>query len=541
MRGVRDGSRRSRLGPNAPGLSDVLAGVSVALVLIPQSLAYAELAGMPAATGLHAAALPLIVAAFFASSPYLQTGPVALTSLLTFGALSPLAPPGSSYYTALAALLAVGVGLVRVLVGLLNAGVIAYLLAQPVMAGFTSAAGILIIASQLPGAFGVSPPLEGVLQGAVWTLINVRLWNPSAIVLAITTGAVILIGRRIHPLVPGVLVATAIGIAYSKLAGYSGPTVGAVDAGLPTISLDLPWTRLPALLPAATIIALAGFAEPASIARAFATQDRRIWNPNKEFVSQGMANLVAGVVQAFPVGGSFSRSSLNRLAGARTRWSGAVTGIAVLAFLPFAWIVQPLPIAVLSGIVITAVAGLVRFRPILEMWSLSIPQFVIGAGTFILTLALAPHIEWAVVLGIIAAIGVHLWRELDLFVEIWTEGTTAHVKPHGVLWFGSAASLERPFQRLLAESPQLTRLVLHAGGLGRVDLTGAQLLTRLLEDAEATGLEVRIVEVHPRTGKVFARMLEKRLSPQASPPGGARTAAGRADDRPPAGSGTPAP
>src|SRR5690606_41321721 len=110
---------------------------------------------MPAATGLHAAALPLIVAAFFASSPYLQTGPVALTSLLTFGALSPLAPPGSSYYTALAALLAVGVGLVRVLVGLLNAGVIAYLLAQPVMAGFTSAAGILIIASQLPGAFGV--------------------------------------------------------------------------------------------------------------------------------------------------------------------------------------------------------------------------------------------------------------------------------------------------------------------------------------------------------------------------------------------------
>lgn len=512
MTGVRGTPRWSPFGRNGPGLADLLAGASVALVLIPQSLAYAELAGMPPVSGLHAAALPLIAAAFFASSPYLQTGPVALTSLLTLGALTPLAPPGSASYVALAALLAIAVGLVRVLVGVLNAGVIAYLLAQPVMTGFTTAAGILIIASQLPGAFGVIPPVEGVLQGAVWTLINIRAWSPAAIIMAVATSAVIVVGRRIHPLVPGVLVATVLAIAYSVLAGYTGPTVAAVTAGFPTPSLDLPWARLPALLPAAVIIALAGFAEPASIARAFATQDRRIWNPNKEFVSQGMANLVAGLFQGFPVGGSFSRSSLNRLAGARSRWSGAVTGITVLAFLPFAWIVQPLPIAVLSGIVITAVVGLVRFRPIIEMWSISLPQFAIGSVTFILTLALSPHIEWAVVLGILAAIGVHLWRELDLFVEIWTEGTTAHVKPHGVLWFGSAAALERPFQRLLAESPHLTRLVLHAGALGRVDLTGAQLLTRLLEDAEAGGLEVRIVEVHPRTGKVFARLLEQRLN-----------------------------
>jgi len=143
---------------------DVVAGLSVALVLVPQSMAYAELAGLPAHYGLYAAAFPPIAASFFASSPYLQTGPVALTSLLT------LAVPGSERFVALAALLALVVGVVRILVGLLREGRISYLMSPPVLQGFTMAAAVLIMASQLPAAMGISPPVSGVIQGAWWSL-----------------------------------------------------------------------------------------------------------------------------------------------------------------------------------------------------------------------------------------------------------------------------------------------------------------------------------------------------------------------------------
>ena len=308
--------------PSRAGIADLLAGLSVAQVLIPQSMAYAKLAGLPPHIGLFASTLPLIAAALCASSPYLQTGPVAMTSLLTLGALTGLAQPESADYLALAALLALVVGVTRLLLGVLRLGLVTYLMTDPVVTGFTSAAAILITCSQLPKALGVPAPDGGVLWRAGWSLGHPGDWEFMAILLAAVTMVLVLRGRRIHRFFPGALVAMTGGILCTEVMGYGGPTVGEVPTGLPTLGLDLPWDQLGSVVVAGVVIALVGFAEAASISRVFATEERQRWSADREFISQGLANVAGAVAGAFPVGGSFSRSSLNRLAGARHRHRG---------------------------------------------------------------------------------------------------------------------------------------------------------------------------------------------------------------------------
>lgn len=494
----------------APG--DVVAGLSVALVVVPQSLAYAQLAGMPAVRGLYAAAVPPIAAAPLSSSPYLQPGPTAVSALLTFGALAPLADPGSGSYIRLGLLLAIVVGVVRLIVGLARMGVIAYLMSQPVLMGFVPAAAILILASQLPVMLGVDAP-GGILHGAAWALGHPGSWKPAAIALSIAVTAVLLGARRLHPMIPAVLVAMSAAILYSWLAGYAGATVGSVSAGLPPFSIDLPWGELPSLLVPGAVIALVGFAEAASIARTYAATERKRWDPDREFASQGLANLAAGVSGGFPVGASFSRSALNRLAGARTSFSSVVTGLAVLAFLPLSFILSPLPQAVLATVVVVAVVPLVRIAPMMRLWSYSKPQAAVAAATFALTLALSPHIERAVIVGIVFAIALHLWRELRLEVPSWEEDDALHLRPRGVLWFGSAARLEETFLRLVSEHPQATSLVVHLDGLGRIDITGALALRSTLKEATQAGLAVELVDVRPRWRPLVERVITSEHDP----------------------------
>jgi SulP family sulfate permease len=483
---------------------DVLAGLSVALVLIPQSMAYAELAGLPAHHGLYAAALPPLLAAVFASSPYLQTGPVALTAILTFGALVPLAEPGSVSYVGLAALLALVVGVARSAVGLLRAGWLSYLMSRPMLAGFTSGAAILILASQVPGALGSAAPDGTVLKRAIWAVSHLGSWEWASVVLAAVTVVFILGARKIHRLMPGVLLAVGTGMTYSLVTGYAGPMVGEVPAGLPPLTLDLPWSTLPILVLPGIVIALVGFAEAASISRVFASEDREWWDADREFLSQGVANLAAGVTGGFPVGGSFSRSSLNRLVGAGSRWSGLVTGAAVILFLPFADLLAPLPTAVLAGIVIAAVYSLFRPRGLVDLWYISRPQALVGWTTFLLTLALAPHVEQAVVIGILVAGAVHLWRELRPDVESRRAGDTLYVEPKGVLWFGSAPALDDAILAHLSRERDVERVVMSCSGLGRIDLTGAYVLAEMLDQLRAAGLAVDLVDVPEHAQRVLS-------------------------------------
>jgi SulP family sulfate permease len=490
-----------------PHTGDVLAGITVALVLIPQSLAYAELAGMPARLGLYLAAVAPLAAAPFASSPYLQTGPVAITSLLTLGALSNLAAPKTADYIALAALLALVVGVIRILVGLLRMGGVAYLMSEPVLVGFTVGASLVIVASQLPSALGVEASGE-VVAAAIRALVHVDRWDPQSVALSLITLGLIFGGRRLHPLFPGVLVAMALAIVFSRAAGYDGPVVGTIPSGFPSLVDDLPLRSLGDLIVPGAVIALVGFAEPSAIARSYATLDRSQWDPNREFVSQGVANLAAGAVGSFPAGGSFSRTAINRLAGARTRWSGAITALAVLAFLPVAGVLSDLPGSVLSAVVIGAVATLIRPQPLLELWRYTRMQFYIAGLTLVLTLVLAPQVQEAVIVGTVLAVAAHLRREIMLSVPTWNEGDELHLKPKGVLYFASVPSLERAFVNLLQCHPEARHVIVHLDGLGRVDVTGALALKSLLDSAASVGLEGRVVDVPPQARKIVSRVLE---------------------------------
>ena len=484
--------------------ADVIAGMSVALVLIPQSMAYAELAGLPPHHGLYAAGLPLIAAAFLASSPYLQTGPVALTGLLTFGALVPLAPVGTVEYAKLAALLALVVGVARLAIGILKAGWVVYLMSHTMMAGFLSAAAILIVSSQIPGALGGAAPAElGVLPRAWYGLTHPEEWELVSIGLTIFTVGTILVATRIHPLVPGVLIAATVGLVFSVVSGFDGATVGDVPSGLPPFTLDLPWGVLPDLIVPGIVISVIGFAEGVSISRVFASEERQHWDADKEFLSKGMANVVAAVTSGLPVGGSLSRTSLNRLAGAQSRWSGLVTGIAVLAFLPFAPVLSALPRAILSGIIIAAIWKLIRPRDILRIWRVSPTQAVIAWITFGATLAMAPHVDRAIILGVALSAAVHMWEELTPALVSARDGDTLEVDLSGVLWFGSAAALEDALFEQLADEQDVRRVVVRCTGLGRIDLSGASVLRDMVEHARRAGIELTVRDIPDHAVRVL--------------------------------------
>lgn len=493
---VRQQSRLNR--PSripTPTAGDIIAGISVALVLIPQSLAYAEIAGVPPHVGLFAAALPPLIAAPFMSSPYLQTGPVALTSLLTFGALSGLEATGTAEYVKLASILALIVGITRLLLGLLKMGTVAYLMSQPVVQGFTTAAAILIVSSQLPSMFDTSPDVDGVLQRAWWTLSHPGEWEPAAIALTIATIVVVLGSRSLHKLFPGVLIVVVAATVWSSATDYTGDTIGELPGDFVSLSLDLPFSEWTNLIVPGVIIALVGFAEPASISRTFATLDRIPWSANRELISSGVANLTSGLSGAFPVGGSFSRSSLNRFAGATSNWSGAITGAVVLAALPLVSNLEPLPRAVLGAIVFTAVFRLIQPIPILRMWRESAPQAAIATGTLVATLLTSPNVERGVLIGVALSIAFHLYREMRTQHIVEVDGSTLVLRPSGVVWFASTPALEDAVRSAVLDHPEATLLRVDLSQCGRLDYSGASTLADVITDLDDQGLATEVVGI----------------------------------------------
>ena len=498
-----------------PSLSghDVIAGVTVAAVLIPQSLAYAGLAGMPPERGLYAAALPPIAAALFACSPYLQTGPVALTSLLTFGALSAHATPGSDEYIELGIVLALAIGLIRVLLGLVRGGVIAYLLSEPVLIGFVPGAAILICLSQIPTLLGVPATGHGIVSSAADALSSPSLWSSTAIALGAATAVLMKLAPRLNRFLPGVLIAVIGSIAWSSARDYSGATVGTIGIGLPDLPTGIDADVLPRLLVSAVIIALVGFAEPAAIARTFATEERQRWDANQELVGQGAANLASAVSGGFPVGGSFSRSALGRMAGARTRWTGAVTGLTVLCFLPCAAVLAPLPLPVLAAIVIISSIGLARLRPLVRLSRLSRWQSVVAWTTFTATLVLSPHVEYAILLGVAMAILVHLLREMLIDIDVALDGETLLFRPRGVLWFAASKVIEDAFAVAIADHPEARTVEIDLSGIGRVDVTSALVLRRMLVEARTAELDARLTGIPPRARRFLVPVVESETEP----------------------------
>jgi SulP family sulfate permease len=390
--------------------ADLLAGATVAVVAIPQALAYAQLAGVPPHLGLYAAFVPTVVAALFGASAQLSTGPVALTALLTAASLAAFADPGTEAWVALAVALSLGAGLMQAAAGFARLGRMVERLPASLMLGFVNAAALVILLSQLPTMLGLRvPPGIGVVESVRALLAGLPSASAATAAFGIASVVALLGLRRVVPRLPAALVVSVVAIAVSASIGYAsrGAVVGELPAGLPVPA----WPTLDgaaalALLPAMLLVAVISFIEVASSAQVIAARTGVAWNVNQELVGQGLAKLASGLFGAFPVSGSFSRSALNLSAGARTAWASIVAAALVGVALMFAAdALHHLPTAVLAAVIISAVGGLLTPLALARTWRVSPGDAAIAWVTLLATLLSAPRIHYGLLAGL-AVVGL---------------------------------------------------------------------------------------------------------------------------------------
>ncbi|QKS71627.1 sodium-independent anion transporter [Paenalkalicoccus suaedae] len=386
--------------------SDLQAGLIVAVMLVPQGMAYALLAGMPPITGLYASIIPILIYAMIGTSRQLAVGPVAVVSLLVFAGVSQLAEPGSSEFVSYAILLMMMVGVIQVVMGVIRLGGLASFIPHAVISGFTSAAAIVIAFSQLKHVFGVSVPSEASPLQTI-THIFMQLPNSQVITFSIALGSValLLILKKIAPAFPApllVVIVTVLLVSGFNLAERGVSIIGDVPAGLP--SLLIPTITIDAmllLLPTALTISFIGFMESYAMAKVIAQKESYSIKPNRELIGLGAANVGGSFFGAFPVTGGFSRSAVNYEAGAKTKFAGVITAMLIaLTLVFFTSYFYYLPNAVLAAIVLVAVYKLIDYSEAAHLFSYNRIDFALWMITFLATLVIS--VEIGLVTGIIA-------------------------------------------------------------------------------------------------------------------------------------------
>ena len=495
--------------------ADALAGVSVALVAIPQSLAYAQLAGLPAYYGLYAALLPTVIGALFGSSAQLSTGPVALTSLLTAASIAPLAATGSPHYVQLAIALALLSGAFQLAFGLMRLGVLMNLLSHPVLMGFINAAAILISLSQLPALLGIpAPSPSGHVLVDAWHAIT-TIGTLHGLSAAFGAGAIVLLAllKWRVPRLPGVLLVAALFTAASyaiDFPGGGGRVVGVIPAGLPALQLPrVNFETITLLVPAAFAIAIISFMEAMSSAKIAAIRTAQRWDENQELIGQGLAKLAAAVSQTMPVSGSFSRSALNLAAGARTGLSSVVSAGCVLATVLFLTpLLQYLPVPVLAAIIVTALANLVNLRSLLNSWRASRDDAVAAAITFAATLAFAPHIQNGIVAGIVVSLGLFIFRRMGPDLAVVDPGADTGIggiRFDASLVFVNVSYFESAVLQLERRHPRLRFILVSAQGINALDASGVEMLRSLADGLRKKGIGLVFAGVKPQVQAVMQR------------------------------------
>jgi len=392
---------------------DLIAGLTVAVVLIPQAIAYALIAELPPQTGLYAAIVASIVAGLWGSSHQLHTGPVNAVSLIVLAALLSVATPGTPEYLLIAGLLAVMVGLICVLLGLARLGVLVNFVSDSVIIGFTAGAGILITVNQLRHLLRLnvssSPELAETLEQIGIQLPETH-W-PS-LLLGASTIFMILIIRRINPKLPGALLCLVLaGIIFAVLGlGTQGiKIIGDLPRGLPPLNqiFPIPAGLIPQLSTKALAITAIALVESMSIARAIASQSHQRLDSNQEFVGQGLANIASGIFSGYPTAGSLTRSAVNFQSGARTSLSSVIAGLIVLlSVLLLGGYAGFIPLPALAGVLILTAISLVNKDEILRVWHGSQGDRLIMVATFLATLLIP--IEYAVLIGVLLSVGYYL-------------------------------------------------------------------------------------------------------------------------------------
>ncbi|MDF2234580.1 sulfate permease [Albimonas sp. CAU 1670] len=534
--------------------ADLMAAVIVTIMLIPQSLAYAMLAGLPPEVGLYASIAPLVLYGVFGTSRALAVGPVAVVSLMTAAAVGQVASVGTPEYYGAAMALALLSGLMLAAMGFLKLGFLANFLSHPVVGGFITASGVIIAASQLKHILGVKVS-GGSLPETVWGLAQAI---PSANVVTFAIGAAaagflfwvrkslkpLLVSKGLGPKladaiakagpVAAVAVTTLVSWAFD-LSSAGVAIVGDVPSGLPSISappLDLGlWTSL---LGSALLISVIGFVESVSVAQTLAAKRRQRIHPDQELIGLGAANIGSAFTGGYPVTGGFARSVVNFDAGAETPAAGVFTAAGIaLATLFLTPLLHFLPVATLAATIIVAVLSLVDFGAIRRTWAYSRSDALAAAATILLTWLLG--VEAGVIAGVAVSIGLHLWRTSQPHCAIVGQvpGTEhfRNVDRHNVvtvpdlvtlrvdesLWFPNARFLEDKILDLVAGDCDLRDVVLMCPAVNSIDASALESLEEINRRLKDAGVTLHLSEVkgpvmdrlkkthflHELTGRVF--------------------------------------
>lgn len=489
--------------------SEALAGLAVGLMVIPQGVAYAVLAGMPPVTGIYASILPALVAVLFSASTRLSVGPTALSCLLISAGLTGLAQPGSAEWVQLAVWLALLSGLLQLLLGFMRFGWLLNLVNAPVLTAFTQAAALLIISSQLPDLLGVRNWQQLATAG-------LQAWHLPSLAFGLGTLALLIAARRWRPTFPSVLLIVLAAAGLSHFLGFEvagGAVVGALPAGLPALALPtLPNLNvLGQLLLPTLVITLVSFLETASSAKVDNEGRGTRWNQDQDLIGQGLGKIAAGFSGAFPTSSSFSRSALNLYAGAQTGWATVFSAVVVLLAL---WVLIPVlrhvPQSVLAAIVVAAVLGLLKPREFARLWRIARVEAVIAALTFGITLAVSPQLHWGVLAGVLMSLSYFLYQRLHpriIEVGLHPDGSlrdrhiwklpplapdTYALRMDAALDFAAAAEFERNVVEYLALHPDTRHVCLFAQPISHIDSTGVDAFLKLGKQLREQGVLLHI-------------------------------------------------
>lgn len=486
---------------------EATSALTVAVVMIPQSVAYAGLAGMPLVTGLYATFLPALMAVLFSASTRLSVGPSALSSVLVGASLVGMAQPASASWVVLAVWLALLAGLLQLVVGATRSAWVLNLVSSPVLAGFSQAAALLIIASQLPALIG--------LDGSLAQLLHQPKLDYQALAYGVGSLVLFIVAKRVAPRLPIMLIALAAAGLVAYLTGYSreGAVVGPLPQGLP--SPYWPgwpgWEQFSSLLAPALVLALVSSLEMAASAKIESQRDGKRWDASQDLVGQGVGKLASAFSGAFATSTSFSRSALTLYSGAKTGWATVIaSGFVLLVLLFLTPALSHVPTAVLAAVVVAAVSSLFKPRTFLALWRIDRVEAVTAGITFAVTLLSAPRIYWGVLTGVLLGLAHFLYLRLHpriIEVGLHPDGSLRDrhlwqlpplaprlyaLRMDAELDFASATDLERAIVEHLAAHPDVRDVCLFAQPINRVDATGVETFAQLRKLLADRGITLHI-------------------------------------------------
>jgi SulP family sulfate permease len=498
--------------------ADLAAGLTVGAVLIPQGMAYALVAGLPPVAGLYASVFPILAYTVFGRSRHLALGPVAIVSLLTASGLEPLARGDTDLYVSLAATLALMVGVLMMVMGAARLGFVANFLSHPVLSGFTSAAAVIIVGTQLRHFLGIdlvrSEYVLDVLADTVRRLDEVHL-----LTLGIgATGFVVLIAlRRWRPTVPWALLVVVVATVVVSVFGLEDrgvQVVGDIPKSLPSPQVpSLSLERMEDLFTLSVAVTLVAMVESLAMAQYFAARHRYRIRPGQEFVALGAANVTAGIFQGYPVAGSFSRTAVNAASGARTPVAGLITaaviGVTLVAAAP---LFRPLPRAVLASVVFMAATSLLDVGEARRLWRVKRSDFYLLVLAFVATIALG--IERGIAVAVVASLLVMLrqttrphvavlgripgtpnFRNVERSPDAVTSPGIVIVRVDAPLYFANAEYLKEKLRGVEASRAGLRVLIIDASSVNDLDSSGDRALHEIADDFSSRGIDLYMASV----------------------------------------------